>query len=845
MPVPYAYRWLFALALLAWWQTAFAQPGQPASQVPALPVQCSTAAESRPYGALRRALAGNRVVMLGEQTHFDGATFEAKIALIQFLHDSLGYNTLAFEGDFYALDKGYRQLAAGQPVAPVLQRSVYEGIWSGTAEFEKLTAYLTKHRELRLAGFDCQQFGEYTKELLLPELRSFVAKDPRTRWTAADFYPGQELLAELTSGDFANLVRHPGDTVRIARWVARCRTSLAYIAARQPAQASRARFWQQWLRSTTGAQRDAMAAARGVPDIVQNRRDALMADNLLFLARQPENAKIIVWAATYHVANKISRLDLDDSVTARYVRRVAADSTDNQEVTARRLLGGGIPMGELVKRRLGKAVFALGFVAGGGSYGRKGQRGDIRPQAVPEPPAGSAEAAFRAQGCADGFVDLRTIPAGTAFYASPLGYLPLRGPWAEVLDGLYYTPTMRPTTPAGLVATPAPPAAGYRLLGQVVDEKTGTGISFASVTIAGTGQGTVTNQAGSFALFVPAGPRADSVRITCLGYGSARLPARPSGPAPVVIRLKPQARMLGNVLVTAPPTPEIILRKAYENITINYPQQANSMQLYTRKRHWRNDSLRTTHEAALDFYDQEGYRRGSWEHIQKQRFLQMRQQRRTGISDSAQEAPDFWLLWTADPVLTPENPLEPGPSEKYTFSLDGQTEYDGKSVYKVNFVCQRPSAFTTPYGYPAPESYQGAVYITTDTYAIVKYEAFTVRAPYEIKRDKLLRQLNLPAPSSRRRTNHDIYQYEQLRGIYYLKYAQRENESVYTDLASGSIQRRQRESTELLATSIRLSQPLVLQSSGLRVDKRVPYRPEFWDSYQVIMPTAVGNPSGH
>ena len=818
---------------------AQAQAPQPDAVAPT----CLTPTPATSFTAVGRAIGPARVVMLGEQTHFDAATIETKVALVRYLHDSLGFTVLAFEADMYGADKANREIQAGRPALPALQGFLYnKRIWSGTAEFAPLAPYLATHPGLRVAGFDSQMQSEFTEDEALPELRQLLALDRRTQWRPEENFLADEILGQaINGGDFRQLRQSPTDSVRWRQWREKAQRSLAAVAVRVPAQAGRAAFWQQWLGSWAADVQDACAyftLGRSNP----LRRDQLMAANLLFLARQQyPKEKIIVWAASSHIVADYAPISRTDTVAARYLRqqlqRAATDEQPADTITLRGTLSGFVPMGKYVRAALPPGeVFSLAFTAYEGRYGTL-----ERPQeqkTVPLPPAGSLERAFAARGCALGFADLRRA-SQAQYYAAPLGYLPLLAPWGRLFDGMLFTRTMRPVAPlAGAEAAPVAVAPGRRLPGRVLDAKTGRPVSFASVGLRGTTLGTVSNTEGNFLLFIPAEYAArDTVQVSCLGYGSVRLPlARLVAGNDLLVKLTPQAHLLGEVLVKAPLSAAAIVAKARENLSVNYPQAAHSMQFFYRYKDVMGDSVRCHEEAAVDFYDAAGYRRGSAERGSDTRFTQVRQLRRqaTGIYRQ-QDMSAMWLIWARDPVLTTRNPLSEGPGSHFDFTREGETEYNGRAIHQIRFVCRKPNAFTTPYAYPSPVAFEGRMFIDAENYALVKYEAFTTWDTASIKKPKVLRRLGFDGPVRQRRRAYDVYQYEQTGGQYYLKYSRHYYPTDFVRVDNGQ-KTSHVEAYDLLTTSLELQKPVVLQQSMTNVIGKVPYREEFWNTYQTLLP---------
>ena len=154
---------------------------RPASAQPATPLLVHAVRSINPADAdfrdlefLAQEIGAARVVMLGEPTHGEGNVFEAKIRLLRFLQEKMGFTTVAFESGFYDLHRAQQALEAGKTAQEALGNSVFP-VWTSTQEFQGLLPLVGKGK-LRVAGFDPQLSGEYG-EALVEELQAFLAPE--------------------------------------------------------------------------------------------------------------------------------------------------------------------------------------------------------------------------------------------------------------------------------------------------------------------------------------------------------------------------------------------------------------------------------------------------------------------------------------------------------------------------------------------------------------------------------------------------------------------------------------------------------------------------------------------
>ncbi len=376
----------------------------------------------RDLNSIRDKVKDAQIVMLGEPTHSSGAAIQAKVRLVKFLHEEMGFNVLVMESSMFDCSYAWDMIRSGQNPDTAIARGIFP-VWAKSKQFKPLIDYIADNlntdNELELAGFDIQLTGNVSiqkrRELLYSHLKSIDSTATIYNYSSlSDFFinPKEYMMPanystidSTTKADIVQELVHL--TQRFESVKSKDRKSAIYHRFLLNLE----RFlYFRWNLNTNNI----------LPEIA-NVRDQEMGANLIWLKETlyPDQ-KLIVWGATSHLIHNREKL--------QYVREM-------------------IPMGDYVEKHFGDSSIVLAVTAFDGTIGSHVSNYNLK---VHDASNKSIEYLLNKSGFNHAYLDIQSPDfkqaIGNEFTARFLGYTNQKANWSEMLDGLIFINTMTPNT---------------------------------------------------------------------------------------------------------------------------------------------------------------------------------------------------------------------------------------------------------------------------------------------------------------------------------------------------------------------------------------------------------------
>ena len=229
-------------------------------------------------------------------------------------------------------------------------------------------------------------------------------------------------------------------------------------------------------------------------------------------------------------------------------------------------------------------------------------------------------------------------------------------------------------------------AQADRLLftGRIVDAGSGEPIAYAHVGVAEEAIGTTSGYDGRFELKLPSYLDGATVRISCIGYETRRIPVRELRGGRTV-RLPPAIADLAEVVVMDAEAARNILRRAIRAIEVNYPTRPSRTQAFYRESRARADGqYEYLAEGVLDVYKTSyAHTRDGQVGVVEGRKINLLDPLDTnvyaGFTSGHMAAHRF------DVVKNREDFIDEAFLPVYRYRLERMTTYDGRPVYVIAF----------------------------------------------------------------------------------------------------------------------------------------------------------------
>jgi len=251
--------------------------------------------ELKDLSFLKDELKGKQLVMLGELTHMYGNIFEMKARVIEYLHQELGFTTIAMESSMYDIWKMNKN-----GFNPIDFNKTIWGVWSNTLEFQRVVNYIDINN-LKVIGFDSQvnNTSQFVEDFF-------------------DYCESQSIALKLDEDDFGIIIEGVLENVTVEeddiKYKVYEKELNRIIEQIEKIESNETNYyWKQFTKSLLACSQDAYYNKEEIlttdfGNKNDNIRDKQMANNLLSYINRNRNEKIICWADNIHLINDNSSI---------------------------------------------------------------------------------------------------------------------------------------------------------------------------------------------------------------------------------------------------------------------------------------------------------------------------------------------------------------------------------------------------------------------------------------------------------------------------------------------------------------------------------------------------------
>ncbi|WBL25586.1 erythromycin esterase family protein [Zunongwangia sp. HGR-M22] len=657
-----------------------------AQQLKTIPLSSPESKNYEDLDFLKDQIQQKSVVMLGEQTHMYANIFEMKIRIIEYLHQELGFNTIAMESPMYDI---WKMNQTG--FEPYTFNKAIFGVWGNNEEFQRLVQYIETN-DLNVIGFDSQVINtsNFTDDFF-----DFIEENKlRLKYDEND-------LGIIIEGILENLTFDDSD-LNFSQFKKEIESIIRQIEKLPKTEENY--YWLQFTKSLLASANDVYENAEPIlsedfANKQHNFRDAQMADNLISYVERNPKEKIIVWADNIHIM-------LDNS-------------SINQPI-----IGEFVSAGNYIKEKLQDDVYSLATIHANDSLYDDGRR---KWEKTPIK-TGSFEDILRKKEADYLFIDAHQTAMDKSYDSRLLSFINFYELQLNEFHDSYIffkkaslpksekkaiTEAKEDTITENKIASPKAEKEKsgkiVRLKGKLIDAANNEPVAFANLIMKDEQIYRVADENGHFELTINDRMfKESSVEISSMGYERKTIALNKLQKE---ISLNPSFESLGEVVISAHLTPISVLKKAVKAKFKNHSKDDFNYQRYSHIILNTKDTTFIDLDLITKNYDN-GFKS---EYVTDKRVEQIRWNK--NLVGNAYKNTRQFFGYREDPIRY-ANILHKRKYKKFDLEFVSSGLAQDKGNYIIAFKTSRNKWNYTNRGYPT--SYSGKVYIDKSSFAITK-----------------------------------------------------------------------------------------------------------------------------